>query len=456
VLKDYTKEFSYNLKLSLPVMLGMLGHTLVSLVDNIMVGKLDPTNLAAVSLGNSFVFIGMAIGIGFSSAITPLIAEADSENNHHKLQSTFVHGIILCTALSLLLFLSIFFFRDIMLLMNQPEAVVELALPYLELVVISLIPLLIFQAFKQFCDGLSLTIYPMYAAVIANVINVLINYVLIFGKFGFPQMGIMGAAIGTLISRTVMLVFLILIVKYNSKIKQCLNDIRQIKIDKLMFKKILDIGIPSSLQMVFEVVFFTTAIWLSGLLGENPQSANQIALNLSSMTFMIASGLSVSAMVRVGNQKGLKNYVDLRRISFSILLLGLILALFFALCFILFSDLLPYIYIDLNNTLNYKDNLEVIEITSKLLIIAAVYQISDTIQVIILAALRGMQDVKIPTLITFVAYWLIGFPVSYFLGSDDMLGSEGIWIGLLSGLTIAATLLYIRFNILTNRLITNN
>tara|TARA_B110001450_G_scaffold45214_1_gene41748 strand:- start:1441 stop:2811 length:1371 start_codon:yes stop_codon:yes gene_type:complete len=456
VLKDYTKEFSYNLKLSLPVMLGMLGHTLVSLVDNIMVGKLDPTNLAAVSLGNSFVFIGMAIGIGFSSAITPLIAEADSENNHHKLQSTFVHGIILCTALSLLLFLSIFFFRDIMLLMNQPEAVVELALPYLELVVISLIPLLIFQAFKQFCDGLSLTIYPMYAAVIANVINVLINYVLIFGKFGFPQMGIMGAAIGTLISRTVMLVFLILIVKYNSKIKQCLNDIRQIKIDKLMFKKILAIGIPSSLQMVFEVFFFTTAIWLSGLLGENPQSANQIALNLSSMTFMIASGLSVSAMVRVGNQKGLKNYVDLRRISFSILLLGLILALFFALCFILFSDLLPYIYIDLNNTLNYKDNLEVIEITSKLLIIAAVYQISDTIQVIILAALRGMQDVKIPTLITFVAYWLIGFPVSYFLGSDDMLGSEGIWIGLLSGLTIAATLLYIRFNILTNRLITNN
>ena len=456
MLKDYTKEFSYNLKLSLPVMLGMLGHTLVSLVDNIMVGKLDPTNLAAVSLGNSFVFIGMAIGIGFSSAITPLIAEADSENNHHKLQSTFVHGIILCTALSLLLFLSIFFFRDIMLLMNQPEAVVELALPYLELVVISLIPLLIFQAFKQFCDGLSLTIYPMYAAVIANVINVLINYVLIFGKFGFPQMGIMGAAIGTLISRTVMLVFLILIVKYNSKIKQCLNDIRQIKIDKLMFKKILDIGIPSSLQMVFEVVFFTTAIWLSGLLGENPQSANQIALNLSSMTFMIASGLSVSAMVRVGNQKGLKNYVDLRRISFSILLLGLILALFFALCFILFSDLLPYIYIDLNNTLNYKDNLEVIEITSKLLIIAAVYQISDTIQVIILAALRGMQDVKIPTLITFVAYWLIGFPVSYFLGSDDMLGSEGIWIGLLSGLTIAAILLYIRFNILTNRLITNN
>jgi MATE family multidrug resistance protein len=437
-------------------MLGMLGHTLVSLVDNIMVGVLDPINLAAVSLGNSFVFVGMAIGIGFSTAITPLIAEADSEKNINKLQSTFLHSIILCAILSIFLFSSIFFFRDIMLLMNQPVEVVELAMPYLELVVISLIPLLIFQALKQFCDGLSLTIYPMYAAIIANVLNVIINYLLIFGKFGFPQMGIMGAAIGTLISRSVMLLFLFLIIRYNSKISKSLKGLLSIKLKINMFSKILNIGIPSSLQMVFEVVFFTSAVWLSGLLGENPQSANQIALNLSSMSFMIASGLSVSAMVRVGNQKGLKNYRDLRRISLSILLLGLLLATFFALCFILLNNILPLIYIDTNNILNYEDNMEVVKITSNLLIIAAVYQISDTIQVIILAALRGMQDVKIPTIITFIAYWMIGFPTSYFLGTEKMLGSEGIWIGLFTGLTTAAVLLYIRFDILTKKLILNN
>jgi MATE family multidrug resistance protein len=296
----------------------------------------------------------------------------------------------------------------------------------------------------------------MYAAVIANILNVIINYLLIFGKFGFPQMGIMGAAIGTLVSRFVMLLFLFLIIRYNPKISKSLKGLLSIKLEKSMFSKILNIGIPSSLQMVFEVVFFTTAVWLSGLLGENPQSANQIALNLSSMSFMIASGLSVSAMVRVGNQKGLKNYTDLRRISLSILLLGLLLAIFFALCFILLNDILPLIYIDANNILNYEDNMEVISITSKLLIIAAVYQISDTIQVIILAALRGMQDVKIPTVITFIAYWIIGFPTSYFLGSDKMLGSEGIWIGLLIGLTTAAVLLYIRFDILTKKLILNN
>jgi MATE family multidrug resistance protein len=161
-------------------------------------------------------------------------------------------------------------------------------------------------------------------------------------------------------------------------------------------------------------------------------------------------------MVRVGNQKGLKNYRDLRRISLSILLLGLLLATFFALCFILLNNILPLIYIDTNNILNYEDNMEVVKITSKLLIIAAVYQISDTIQVIILAALRGMQDVKIPTIITFIAYWLIGFPTSYFLGTEKMLGSEGIWIGLFTGLTTAAVLLYIRFDILTKKLILNN
>ena len=138
MLYNYTKEFKYNITLAYPVILGMLGHMFVSFADNVMVGQLGAAELAAVSLGNSFIFIGMAIGIGFSSAITPLIAEADSEKNHYKLQSTFFHGIILCTALSLILFLSIFLFRDIMLLMNQPKEVVELALPYLELVVIQL------------------------------------------------------------------------------------------------------------------------------------------------------------------------------------------------------------------------------------------------------------------------------------------------------------------------------
>jgi len=281
VLSNYTKEFKYNWQLAAPVMLGMLGHTFVSFIDNIMVGQLGTAELAAVSLGNSFMFIAMSLGIGFSTAITPLVAEADSANNFTEGKSAFKHGLFLCTVLGILMFLLVLFSKPLLYLMKQPVEVVELAIPYLDLVAFSLIPLIIFQAIKQFSDGLSMTKYPMYATILANVINVALNYVLIFGKFGFPQLGIVGA--------------------------------------------------------------------LSGLLGKNPQAANQIALNLSSMTFMVAMGLSVASMIRVGNQKGLHQYFELRRIAFSLFLLGTIFAVAFGLIFFLFHDYLPRIYVDFSS-----------------------------------------------------------------------------------------------------------
>lgn len=453
MLSIYTKEFKYNLKLATPVMLGMLGHTFVSLVDNIMVGQLGSAELAAVSLGNSFIFIAMSLGIGFSTAITPLIAEADSEKNFKKGKSSFKHGLFLCAVLSLALFGLILLAKPLMYLMKQPEEVVVLAMPYLDLVAFSLIPLIIFQGFKQFSDGLSLTKYPMYATILANVVNVALNYVLIFGKLGFPQMGIVGAAIGTLVSRVIMLFFLWYLLKNKEKSKAYVTNIKLLVLNNSMIKKILNLGFPSAMQMFFEVAIFTGAIWLSGLLGKNPQAANQIALNLSSMTFMVAMGLSVAAMVRVGNQKGLRDFKELRRIAFSIFLLGLGLAFIFAILFLLFHKMLPTIYVDLNDASNFIDNTEVVSIASKLLIASAIFQLSDSVQITVLGALRGLQDVKIPTLITFVSYWVIGFPISYFLGKEDAYGSFGIWLGLLVGLTSAAILLYLRFNYLTKRLI---
>jgi len=434
-------------------MLGMLGHTFVGFIDNIMVGQLGTAELAAVSLGNSFMFIAMSLGIGFSTAITPLIAEADAENNFNKGKSSFKHGLFLCTVLGLLLFLMVFFAKPLMYYMKQPEEVVKLAIPYLDLVAASLIPLIIFQAFKQFSDGLSLTKYPMYATLVANLVNVGLNYVLIFGKFGFPELGIVGAAYGTLASRLVMVAFLWILLLKKEKSKPYVTNIKLFVLENKMLKKLTNLGFPSAMQMFFEVAIFTAAIWLSGLLGKNPQAANQIALNLSSMTFMVAMGLSVASMVRVGNQKGLQNFRELRRIAFSIFLLGVILASIFALIFLICNKLLPTFYLDMNDAENFEDNLEVLTIASKLLIAAAIFQISDSIQVVVLGALRGLQDVKIPTLITFVAYWLIGFPISYYLGKQEAYASFGIWLGLLAGLTSAAILLYIRFDYLTKKLI---
>ncbi|MEN3324594.1 MATE family efflux transporter [Mariniflexile soesokkakense] len=452
-LKNYTKEFKYNWQLAAPVMLGMLGHTFVGFVDNVMVGQLGTAELAAVSLGNSFMFIAMSLGIGFSTAITPLIAEADAEKDFEKGKSIFKHGLFLCTMLSIALFLMVLLAKPLMHLMKQPVEVVELAIPYLDLVAISLIPLIVFQGFKQFSEGLSLTRYPMYATILANVLNVVLNYLLIFGKFGFPEMGIVGAAYGTLISRIIMVWYLWLLLKLKDKSKAYVLNLKFFVLDKLMLRKLLDLGMPSAMQMFFEVGIFTAAIWLSGLLGKNPQAANQIALNLSSMTFMVAMGLSVAAMIRVGNQKGLQNYVDLRRIAFSIFLLGIFLAFCFAAMFFLLHNQLPKLYVDFDDAKNFVDNSEVVKIASKLLIVAAVFQISDSIQVIFLGALRGLQDVKIPTIITFISYWLIGFPISWFLGKEEAYGSFGIWLGLLAGLTTAAILLYIRFNFLTKKFI---
>ena len=451
--RAYTKEFKYNWHLAAPVILGMLGHVLVGFVDNIMVGRLGSAELAAVSLGNSFFFVAMALGIGFSTAITPLVAESDSEQNFIKGKSTFKHGLILCSVMSLLLFVFILLAKPLLYLMDQPNEVVVLALPYLDIIAISLVPLIIFQAFKQFSDGLSLTRYPMYATVIANLINIFINYILIFGKWGFPKMGVVGAGVGTLISRLVMLFLLWFFLKQLKKTKVYLEKIQFLVLDSIMLKKIIDLGLPSALQMFFEIGVFTAAIWLSGTLGKNAQAANQIALNLSSMTYMIAVGLGVAATIRVGNQKGLNQAVELRRIAKSVFLMGLIFATLFAAFFMVFHELLPGFYLDLDDAINFKDNNEVIDLAAQLLIIAGLFQISDSIQVVFLGALRGLQDVKIPTLITFSAYWIVGFPLSYYLGNSVRYGSVGIWMGLLAGLTAASVFLYLRFDYLSKKLI---
>ena len=452
-ISQYTSEFKYNWKLAAPVMLGMLGHTFVSFVDNIMVGQIGTAELAAVSLGNSFMFIAMSVGIGFSTAITPLVAEADSADNFDQAKSTFKHGLFLCTVLGIVLLLGVFFAKPLMYLMKQPEEVVELALPYLDLAAFSLIPLIVFQALKQFSDGMSMTRYPMYATLIANIVNVIFNYLLIFGKFGFPELGIVGAAYGTVISRFIMLAYLWWLLANKERTKALVTNIKFFVLEKLMLQKLINLGAPSAMQMLFEVAIFTAAIWLSGLLGKNAQAANQIALNLSTMTFMVAMGLSVASMIRVGNQKGLQKFKELRRIAFSIFLLGILLAIFFGTVFFLFHKSLPKIYVDFTDATNYADNLEVVSIASQLLFAAAIFQISDTIQVVVLGALRGLQDVKIPTIITFISYWVIGFPISYFLGKASMYGSFGIWLGLLAGLSTAAILLYMRFNYLTLKLI---
>ncbi len=452
----YTREFKYNLKLAYPVMIGMLGHIFVQFIDNVMVGQLGTAELAAISLGNSFVFIAMSIGIGFSQAITPLIAEADGAKKDKVISSIFEHSFMICLILGLILFTIVFLNRNLLYSMNQPIEVVELASPYLFWVSFSLITIITFQSFRQFADGLSFTKAAMYSTLLGNVINVILNFLLIFGLWIFPKLGVEGAAIGTLISRICMLTFIIVYLKLHKKLSVYINRFFPSKVQIKRVKKIIYLGLPSALHSFFEVAFFISAVWMSGIIGKNSQAANQIALNLASMTYMVALGVGVAAMIRVGNQRGMMNFIKLREVALSTLLLIIIVDILFCFIFLIFNDYLPLLYLDPNNANNLTDVNEVIQIASKLLIIAGVFQLFDGIQAVVLGALRGMQDVNIPAFIIFLSYGLIGFPTSYFLGFYTSLSVVGIWIGLMIGLFSSSLFLFLRFNYLSKKTIRLN
>ena len=452
----YTREFRYNLKLAYPVMIGMLGHTFVQFIDNVMVGQLGTAELAAISLGNSFVFIAMSIGIGFSQAITPLIAEADGAKKDNDISGIFEHSFLICLILGLILFTVVFLNRNLLYFMNQPIEVVKLASPYLFWVSFSLISIVTFQSFRQFADGLSFTKAAMYSTLLGNVINVILNFFLIFGLWIFPKLGVEGAAIGTLISRICMLIFIVFYLKLHKNLSKYIKRFFPSKVQIQRVKKIIYLGLPSALHSFFEVAFFISAVWMAGIIGKNSQAANQIALNLASMTYMVALGVGVAAMIRVGNQRGTMNFIKLREVALSTLLLIIIIDIFFCIIFLIFNDYLPLLYLDLGDSNNLTDVNEVIELASKLLIIAGVFQLFDGIQAVVLGALRGMQDVNKPALIIFLSYGLIGFPTSYFLGFYTKLSVVGIWIGLMTGLLSSSLFLFLRFNYLSKKTIRLN
>jgi MATE family multidrug resistance protein len=443
-LNNYTSEFKTNIRLAMPVIMGSLGHVLVGLVDDIMVGVLGPIELAATSLGNSLVFIAISIGIGFSFALTPLIAEADGENDIQKGRILFQHGMVLNTSLGAVMFVFLLFAEPVLYHLKQPPEVVALAIPYFKIVALSMIPMMMFQGLKQFADGASETKHAMKATIIANIINVFINFLLIYGIWIFPRLELVGAATGTLVSRIGMLFILYYFLRKVSKFNPFFVLLEKVEIKRKIFLKIINLGFPSALQMLFEVGVFVAAVLLAGVLGAYPQAANQIAMKLASTTFMIAIGVGVATTVRIGNQKGMGDFINLRRIAFSNYLMIIMLMSFFTLLFLAFHTILPFAF---------TQEKEVAEIAATLLIVAALFQLSDGLQAVILASLRGLQDVWIPSILTFVAYWVIGFPVSYYLGLYTEFKTLGIWIGLFLGLTSSAILLFLRFNYKTKKLI---
>lgn len=445
---NYLNNYKATFLLAYPVVLSQLGHIMVGVVDTAMVGQIGTVEQASVALSNSLYTLVLVFGLGVSYGITPLVAAADSSNNTSENAALLKHSIIINTVLGILLFVLLLTISPVLNFFDQKQEVVDLAIPFLNVMMLGMIPLCIFSGFKQFTEGLSFTRIAMLITIGANLLNVLLNYLMIFGHWGLPKMGLMGSCWASFISRVVMALAMFAYVYYNKHFKKYWQGFNFkvpdfVRTDKKLIKKILGIGIPSGLQWVFEVGAFAFAVIMIGWISPDAQAAHQIALSIAASTYMMASGLSAAASVRVGNQLGLKSRAGIRIAGFSAFAMVLIFMGIMALTFILLQNFLPTLFSKESN---------VMTISTSLIVIAAFFQLSDGIQVVGLGVLRGVKDVKIPTIITLISYWAIGLPLSYFFGFKMDLGVQGVWYGLSLGLTVAAVFLFWRFNYVSKRI----
>lgn len=428
--------------LAYPVMLSQLGQVAVGVADSMMVGRLGALELAASSLANSIFFVILMFGIGISMGLTPLVSKAFGKGKTHQISRLFSNSLLINFFSSLVLFGLVLWFSRNLALLNQPKEIEVLALPFLLIITVSLIPLMAFQTFKQFVEGLSQTKQAMFITVTANLVNVLLNWLLIWGNWGFPELGFLGAAWATLISRILMMVLMGAYVLNSKRYADYALRIIGFKPKWTLCKRILKIGIPTGFQFIFEVSAFSAAAIMMGWIGVNALAGHQIALNLASISYMMATGLATAGMIRVSHYIGKEDYKGMREAG--MVAFGMVATFMFvcALLFFLFRFFLPTLYID---------DPQVISLAASLLVLAGLFQLSDGIQVVGLGVLRGLEDVKVPTVVTFLAYWGLGLPLGYFLAIKMDFAEKGIWIGLLIGLTLTAGMLLYRFDQLSKK-----
>jgi MATE family multidrug resistance protein len=446
-MKSYSKykpHYFDNLKLAIPVVISQLGHVLVQTSDIIIVGHFAGTiALAAVSLGSSIFSVPLLIGIGISYGSTPLVAQNNGRNDYAECGQLLSNSLFINLVTGIILFAAVAF-GSIFLLdhLHQTPAVAAQAKPFLLLLALSIIPMLIFNTFKQFAEGLGFTKQAMLISIWGNILNICLGIIFVKGLFGITPMGIKGVGYSTLIDRCTMAIVMSVYVFRSANFKKYLQNFSIKNIDWSRSLKIIRIGVPVALQYTFEIGAFSGAAVMIGAIGYVELAAHQVAINLASVTYMMSSGLAAAAAIKSGNYFGAKDHQTLRTSALSSYHIVLLFMFATALLFTFGNHFLPWIYTS--------DN-KVILIAAQLLIIAALFQLFDGAQVVGLGILRGMGDVNIPTIVTFIAYWIIGLPIGYWLGIYLKIGVTGVWYGLTLGLMASAIMLFIRFQIISKK-----
>jgi len=437
LVKEYIPYYRRNLKVAVPVVISQAGQVTVMLAANIMVGWVNAMELAAISFASAVYAIGMVFGMGFAIGVTPLIGISYGEKDFRKAASFFQNSLLLnfiCTVLCMALMFFIGGFFDYM---GQEEAVIKIAKPVYYIFVLSFFPQMIFFSGKQFAEGIGNTKISMYITISCNVLNIVLNYLLIFGKFGCPALGAYGAAIGTLITRLVMAAGFIAIFLLYPSFRRYFLFFRKTGFLWKRIKELIRVSTPVAIQIGLEMITFSFCTIMTGWVDGNSLAANQIALSMAMLTFMIVTGVSSATTIRVSHQLGAKNYIGVRKAGFASMHLALGFMTITGVCFIVFRNHIPLLF---NN------EPDVVAIAAKLLIAAGIFQVFDGLQAVSMAALRGLTDTAKPMFIAFVSYIIVCLSAGYTLAFVVGLDALGIWMGYVVGLGMAAIWLAWRFH----------
>jgi multidrug resistance protein, MATE family len=425
------------IKLALPIIIGELAQMALHIIDTAMVGAISYKQLAAASLVINAMNIPFVIGLGMTISVSQMVSLAHGRRDSQLVSHYFFNGFILCAITAIIISLGLVFGKNILLHLGQDAEVVQYALPFMQLMGLSIIPLLLFMALKQFADGLEYTRTAMAISLLGMPVNILLNWLLIYGNWGFPRLELNGAGWSTLITRCLMFIVLgLVILKHRTFKRYVAVSKTQWRLRSKTIRELLHIGVPSSLQIGMEAGAFAVSGIIIGTIGAVAQASHQIALSCASFTFMVSLGLAQAGSIRVSNAYGTLNWPKISVIGKSTLIVALIYGSFCAIAFVLFRHQLPILF---NN------NAEVLKMAALLVLFAAIFQISDSTQAIGAGLLRGIKDVKYPTIMITIAYWVIGIPCGYLFAFVFNMGASGIWLGLIIGLTMASLFLLNRF-----------
>lgn len=432
--------------LALPIIIGELAQQALHLIDIAMVGKIDYKLVSAAALVVNTLNIPFVFGIGITISVSQMVSLAHGRRDSQLVSHYFFNGFVLCSIIAILISIVLVSGRNILFHLGQDPEVAILAIPFMKLMSWSIIPMLLFMTLKQFTDGLEFTRTAMILAISGLPINVFLNWLLIYGNLGFPRLELVGAGWATLITRTLLFTSLsIIILRHPTFRKYIAVRKKQWKVKLSTIKDLLHIGIPSSLQLGMESGAFAISGIIIGTIGAIEQASHQIALSCVAVTYMVSMGLSQAGSIRVSNAYGRHNWSKIDKIGKSTIWTAVIYAVLCAAFLIACKDILPTFFINKEDEVMKSASLKVIKLASLLLFFAAIFQIPDSTQAITAGLLRGIKDVKIPTILVFIAYWVVGLPIGYLLAFNLKMGPSGIWIGLIIGLTLTSFSLIGRF-----------